>query len=87
MKVYKEKYGNNSQSGGNKGKFSGQKQGSQQNSSQQQAKQAVASSQGTKVATPVQVGPEQSVPQKKGFLARLKELFGGGTKSSKSDNK
>lgn len=87
MKVYKEKYGNNSQSGGNKGKFSGQKQGSQQNSSQQQAKQAVASSQGTKVATPVQVGPEQSAPQKKGFLARLKELFGGGTKSSKSDNK
>lgn len=87
MKVYKEKYGNNSQSGGNKGKFSGQKQGSQQNSSQQQAKQAVASSQGTKVATPVQAGPEQSAPQKKGFLARLKELFGGGTKSSKSDNK
>lgn len=87
MKVYKEKYGNNSQSGGNKGKFSGQKQGSQQNSSQQQAKQAVASSQGTKVATPVQVGPEQSASQKKGFLARLKELFGGGTKSSKSDNK
>ncbi len=87
MKVYKEKYGNNSPSGGNKGKPSGQKQGVKQNSSQQQAKQAVASSQGTKVATSVQASQEQPAPQKKGFLARLKELFGGGTKSSKSDNK
>lgn len=87
MKVYKEKYGNNSPSGGNKGKPSGQKQGVKQNSSQQQSKQAVASSQGTKVATPVQASQEQPAPQKKGFLARLKELFGGGTKSSKSDNK
>lgn len=87
MKVYKEKYGNNSPSGGNKGKPSGQKQGVKQNPSQQQSKQTVASSQGTKVATSVQASQEQSAPQKKGFLARLKELFGGGTKSSKSDNK
>ena len=87
MKVYKEKYGNNSPSGGNKGKPSGQKQGVKQNSSQQQSKQAVASSQGTKVATSVQASQEQPAPQKKGFLARLKEIFGGGTKSSKSDNK
>ncbi len=87
MKVYKEKYGNNSPSGGNKGKPSGQKQGVKQNSSQQQAKQVVASSQGTKVATSVQASQEQPAPQKKGFLARLKEIFGGGTKSSKSDNK
>jgi ATP-dependent RNA helicase RhlB len=87
MKVYKEKYGNNSPSGGNKGKPSGQKQGVKQNSSQQQSKQAVASSQGTKVATSVQASQAQPAPQKKGFLARLKEIFGGGTKSSKSDNK
>lgn len=87
MKVYKEKYGNNSPSGGNKGKPSGQKQGVKQNSSQQQSKQAVVSSQGTKVATSVQASQEQPAPQKKGFLARLKEIFGGGTKSSKSDNK
>ncbi len=87
MKVYKEKYGNNSPSGGNKGKPSGQKQGVKQNSSQQQSKQAVASSQGTKVATSVQASQEQPASQKKGFLARLKEIFGGGTKSSKSDNK
>lgn len=87
MKVYKEKYGNNSPSGGNKGKPSGQKQGVKQNSSQQQSKQTVASSQGTKVATSVQASQEQPAPQKKGFLARLKEIFGGGTKSSKSDNK
>lgn len=87
MKVYKEKYGNNSPSGGNKGKPSGQKQGVKKNSSQQQSKQAVASSQGTKIATSVQASQGQSAPQKKGFLARLKEIFGGGTKSSKSDNK
>ena len=87
MKVYKEKYGNNSPSGGNKGKPSGQKQGVKQNSSQQQSKQAVASSQGTKGATSVQASQAQPAPQKKGFLARLKEIFGGGTKSSKSDNK
>lgn len=87
MKVYKEKYGNNSPSGGNKGKPSGQKQGVKQNPSQQQSKQTVASSQGTKVATSVQASQEQPAPQKKGFLARLKEIFGGGTKSSKSDNK
>lgn len=86
MKVYKEKYGNNSQSGGDKGKPTGQKQGSKQNSSQQQAKLVVSSSQGSKVATSVQ-SQEQVAPQKKGFLARLKGLFGGGTKSSQSDNK
>ena len=91
MKVYKEKYGNNSQStsqsGGNKGKASGQKQGPKQNLSQQQAKKTASSSQGTKMAAPAQASQEQSAPQKKGFLARLKGLFGGGSKSSKSDNK
>ncbi|MBO7175657.1 MAG: DEAD/DEAH box helicase [Spirochaetaceae bacterium] len=86
MKVYKEKYGNNSQSGGNKGKSNGQKKGSKQNSSQQQAKHSVSSSQESKVATSVQT-QEKIAPQKKGFLARLKGLFGGGTKSSQSDNK
>ncbi|MEE0133637.1 MAG: DEAD/DEAH box helicase [Treponema sp.] len=86
MKVYKEKYGNNSQSGGNKGKPNGQKKGSKQNSSQQQAKHSVSSSQESKVATSVQT-QEKTAPQKKGFLARLKGLFGGGTKSSQSDNK
>ena len=86
MKVYKEKYGNNSQSGGNKGKSNGQKKGSKQNSSQQQAKHSVSSSQESKVAASVQT-QEKTAPQKKGFLARLKGLFGGGTKSSQSDNK
>ena len=90
MKVYKEKYGNNSQnasqSAGNKGKSNGQKKGSKQNSSQQQAKHSVSSSQESKVAASVQT-QEKTAPQKKGFLARLKGLFGGGTKSSQSDNK
>ena len=90
MKVYKEKYGNNSQSTsqavGNKGKNKGQKQTAKQTSSQQ-PKKSIAPSQEKKGSASVAASQEQSVPQKKGFLARLKGLFGGGTKSSKSDNK
>lgn len=90
MKVYKEKYGNNSQSTsqavGNKGKNKGQKQTAKQTSSQQ-PKKSIAPSQEKKGAASVAASQEQSAPQKKGFLARLKGLFGGGTKSSKSDNK
>ena len=90
MKVYKEKYGNNSQSTsqavGNKGKNKGQKQTVKQTSSQQ-PKKSIAPSQEKKGSASVAASQEQSAPQKKGFLARLKGLFGGGTKSSKSDNK
>ena len=90
MKVYKEKYGNNSQSTsqavGNKGKNKGQKQTAKQTSSQQ-PKKSIAPSQEKKGSASVAASQEQSAPQKKGFLARLKGLFGGGTKSSKSDNK
>ena len=90
MKVYKEKYGNNSQSTsqavGNKGKDKGQKQTAKQTSSQQ-PKKSIAPSQEKKGSASVAASQEQSAPQKKGFLARLKGLFGGGTKSSKSDNK
>ena len=84
MKVYKEKYGNNSQSVGNKGKPSGQKQGVKQTSRQQPKKGSVPS-QGNKGATPVAENQNPVVPQKKGLLERLKGLFGG--KSTKSENK
>ena len=86
MKVYKEKYGNNSQSAGNKVKPNGQKQGAKQTASQQLKKGSVPS-QGNKGATPVAASQKPAAPQKKGFLERLKGLFGGGAKSNKPDNK
>ena len=86
MKVYKEKYGNNSQSAGNKVKPNGQKQGAKQTASQQLKKGSVPS-QGNKGATPVAENKNPVVPQKKGLLERLKGLFGGGAKSNKPDNK
>ena len=86
MKVYKEKYGNNSQSVGNKGKPNGQKQGAKQTASQQLKKGSVPS-QGNKGATPVAENKNPVVPQKKGLLERLKGLFGGGAKSNKPNNK
>jgi len=87
MKVYKEKYGNNSQSSGNKGKTSGQKQGSRRTSGQQQTRRSIPSAQQSKAATSVQASQSQAASRKKGFLARLKGLFGGGAKSTKPDNK
>ena len=86
MKVYKEKYGNNSQSAGNKVKPNGQKQGAKQTASQQLKKGSVPS-QGNKGATPVAASQKLAAPQKKGFLERLKGFFGGGAKSNKPDNK
>ena len=86
MKVYKEKYGNNFQSAGNKVKPNGQKQGAKQTASQQLKKGSVPS-QGNKGATPVAASQKPAAPQKKGFLERLKGFFGGGAKSNKPDNK
>lgn len=86
MKVYKEKYGNNSQSAGNKVKPNGQKQGAKQTANQQLKKGSVPS-QGNKGATPVAASQKPAAPQKKGFLERLKGFFGGGAKSNKPDNK
>ena len=90
MKVYKEKYGNNSQnasqSAGNKGKNKGQKQTAKQTSSQQ-PKMSIAPSQEKKGSASVAASQKQAAPQKKGFFERLKGLFGGGAKSNKPDNK
>ena len=90
MKVYKEKYGNNSQnasqSAGNKGKNKGQKQTAKQTSSQQ-PKKSIAPSQEKKGSASVAASQKQAAPQKKGFFERLKGLFGGGAKSNKPDNK
>ena len=90
MKVYKEKYGNNSQnasqSAGNKGKNKGQKQTAKQTSSQQ-SKKSIAPSQEKKGSASVAASQKQAAPQKKGFFERLKGLFGGGAKSNKPDNK
>ena len=90
MKVYKEKYGNNSQnasqSAGNKGKNKGQKQTAKQTSSQQ-PKKSIAPSQEKKGSASVAASQKQATPQKKGFFERLKGLFGGGAKSNKPDNK
>ena len=90
MKVYKEKYGNNSQSTsqavGNKGKNKGQKQTAKQTSSQQ-PKKSIAPSQEKKGSASVAASQKQAAPQKKGFFERLKGLFGGGAKSNKPDNK
>ena len=86
MKVYKEKYGNNSQAASNKVKPNGQKQGAKQTSRQQPKKGSVPS-QGNKGSTPVAASQKPAAPQKKGFLERLKGLFGGGAKSNKPDNK
>ena len=90
MKVYKEKYGNNSQnasqSAGNKGKNKGQKQAAKQTSSQQ-PKKSITPSQEKKGSASVAASQKQSVPQKKGFFERLKGLLGGGAKSNKPDNK
>ena len=90
MKVYKEKYGNNSQnasqSAGNKGKNKGQKQTAKQTSSQQ-PKKSIAPSQEKKGSASVAASQKQAAPQKKGFFERLKGFFGGGAKSNKPDNK
>ena len=90
MKVYKEKYGNNSQnasqSAGNKGKNKGQKQTAKQTSSQQ-SKKSIAPSQEKKGSASVAASQKQTAPQKKSFFERLKGLFGGGAKSNKPDNK